>query len=52
MKALLFPLRLLVVSVVIVWVWCVWFVDQVRETWLKHRLGAAYEGPLNNEDLR
>lgn len=46
------PLRLLVrVAVLLAFipiVWALWFYDNARESWKKHKLGAAYEGPLED----
>jgi hypothetical protein len=52
MKLLSIPVRFLLALLAIAWIWSVWLCDQVREAWQKHRLGAAYEGPADNEDLR
>lgn len=52
MKLLTLILRALVVPLVLVWIQLVWLGDQAREVWQKRKLGAAYEGPLDNEDLR
>lgn len=52
MNTLRLLLRIPAVPLVILWVGAVWLYDAAREHAKKRRLGPAYEGPLDNPDLR
>ena len=48
MNALVYFARAAVVLLFIPLIWAVWAADHVREARLKRKLGADYEGPLED----